>query len=165
MKRVLLSSLMVTSILIGKESVNNLKSAIVRSDDHEVATLLKQHTCTAQELHELYGWAEDLIEERKLNYQTTGEAISSVSSSIGLGILAVASVMYLIDDTSRILARKIGITSGQRAAFAGLGCTLFFLYGIKKGGQGPTKRLTKALTIKDLLEEQLVLYRKEQNHE
>ncbi len=162
MKKLLLASTLILSSLSANERVSQLKAAIVRSDDQAVTQLLTHRSLSAKEIYELCGWADDLIEERNLRAWTVGEEASCIAGYAGIVMLAMAAVGYRIHDEKFMnLLKRCNITTGTRAALSAGGCTLLCLYGIQRGGRAAQERLSKACAIKDVLEQQLVLFRKE----
>ncbi len=166
MMKSIIATALIGASLSANERLSQLKAAIVRSDDQAVQQLLQQGALAPKESSELCGWADDTIEERRLLDTTTGEALGFILGAAGLGMAAVAGLGYAVGDVNvRAVLKKMLITTDTRAALAVAGCTMLCYYGITSGSRGAKRRLNKALTIKDILEQQLVLYRKEDNHE
>ena len=162
MKKYILIGTLIVSSLTANDRISQLKAAIVRSDDQVVKQLLTQGALSAKDVYELCGWADDLIEERRLGGVTRGEDVSFVLGSTGLGVLVVGVIGYIAHDAKFInLLKLYYITTDKRAALCAVGCTALCLYGIKRGSYGVQRRLNKAYAIKDVLEQQLVLHRKE----
>ncbi len=163
MKKYIFISTLIVSSLAANDRISQLKAAIVRSDDQEVRQLLTQGTLSAKDVYELCGWADDLIEERRLGGVTIGEDVSFLLGGTGLGMLIVGVIGYFVYDEKFInLLKSYRITTDKRAALCAVGCTTLCLYGIKRGSWGVQRRLNKAYAIKDVLEQQLVLHRKEE---
>ena len=124
--------------------------------------LLTQGALSVKDVYELCGWADDLIEERRLGGVTTGEGVSFLLGGTGLSMLIMGAIGYFVYDKQFIsLLISYHITTDKRAALCAVGCTTLCLYGIKRGSWGVQRRLNKAYAIKDVLEQQLVLHRKE----
>ena len=152
------------AFLRGHDKLSKAKAAIVTSDGTALQAVLHKTDFLATELQELSGWAEDTLEERRLLPKSGIEDICFVGGAAGISSLIAVGIAYVADESFRSFLAKTGINSDFRAGLAAIGWTLLCYYGIQKGKKAARLRLTSALQVKKVLEQQLV-YRKEKNYE
>lgn len=132
-----------------------LEAAIVQTNAPKVSRLLKRRTRTSvKNFNHLLGWANDIVEERRMLESTPGE-VTWVAAVSMLGLAAGGLGLYYYFDIHGFQTDvRATILGGKKGFFTMLGVAgLAGAYGLYKYWSGPRHRLSKAYGILFSLED------------
>ncbi len=155
LKAVSLLLISVPLLAVEHDYQEQLEAAIVQTNAPKVARLLKRRTRTSvKNFNHMLGWANDIIEERRMLESTSGEATWAVVASI-LGLAAGSlGLYYYFDGRGFRTDVRASILGAEKGFFTMLGIAgLAGAYGLYKYWSGPRYRLAKAYDILFSLED------------
>lgn len=132
-----------------------LEAAIVQTNAPKVMRLLKRRNKTSiKNFNHMLGWANDIVEERRMLEPTPREALGAVLSSMVGTASSIAGLCYYFDVGNFQVETRNTFIGEEKGFFAMLGTAgLLASYGLYSWWSGPRKRLSHAYDILFALED------------
>ncbi len=156
--------LLICASLIGVERdyQEQLEAAIVQTNAPKVSRLLKRRNkISVKNFQNMLGWANDIVEERRMLELTPHETSLAVLATVAGGLTAGAGLWYYFDfGTMRTDVRDV-LLGEEKGFFTLLGIgALMSSYSLYKARTGPHERLSKSYEILFGLEDAVDLIEK-----
>ncbi len=154
--KVLLGALLVApiaTIWAVQDYKEQLEVAIIQSNLPRVERLLKRRNrVSLRKFQDLFGYSEDIVEERRMLDPTSREVVNLNLAVVGVTACSIAGLFYYFDlgTVKRDIKSSIG-PKGFKVILGAVG--LFSAKGIYSWRSGPRKRLDDSFYVQYALED------------